>query len=310
MKDKHIIVLMGGPSKEAEVSRRTGQAIADALSGLGYKVSPLELEPATVVQDIQRLQGDVVFIAIHGKFGEDGAVQGLLEMAGIPYTGSGIMAQAVGMKKKISKDVFLGAHIPTAKSVSYNGAVMTSEQIIADIESKFQLPVVLKPATQGSSIGVTIVRDAKALAEGVAEALVYDPILVVEQFLGGKEFTVSILDGKALPVIEIRPHSGAYDYKSKYTTGATDYLVPAPIDEELTKKMQAIGEQVYRELQCAGTIRVDIMTDEAGEPFVLEYNTIPGMTATSLVPKAARAVGIEFPELCERILHSAGLGKF
>lgn len=310
MKDKHIIVLMGGPSKEAEVSRRTGQAIADALSGLGYKVSPLELNPLTLIQDIQRLQGDVVFIAIHGKFGEDGAVQGLLEMAGIPYTGCGIMAHAVGMNKKISKDVFLGAHIPTAKSVSYNGNVMTSEQIIADIEGKFKLPVVLKPATQGSSIGVTIVRDSKALAEGVAEALVYDPILVVEQFLGGSEFTVSILDGKALPVIEIRPHSGEYDYKSKYTTGATDYLVPAPIDEELTLKMQAIGEQVYRELQCAGTIRVDIMTDEAGEPFVLEYNTIPGMTATSLVPKAARAVGIEFPELCERILQSAGLGKF
>ncbi len=310
MKEKHIIVLMGGPSKEAEVSRRTGAAIADALKSLDYKVTPLEFEPSTVIEDIKRLNGDVVFIAIHGKFGEDGAVQGLLEIAGIPYTGSGIMAQAVGMNKKISKNVFMGAHIPTARSMSYNADQTSKEEIVAHIEANFDLPVVLKPATQGSSIGVTIVKDAKELASAVADAVAYDPILVVEQYLAGGEFTVSVLDGKALPVIEIRPHSGEYDYESKYTTGATDYLVPAPIDDALTKKMQAIGEQVYRELQCAGTIRVDIMTNEAGEPFVLEYNTIPGMTATSLVPKAARAVGIEFPELCEQILHSAGLGKF
>lgn len=310
MKEKHIIVLMGGPSKEAEVSRRTGEAIAEALKSLDYKVTALEFEPTTVIEDIKRLKGDVVFIAIHGKFGEDGAVQGLLEIAGIPYTGSGIMAQAVGMNKKISKAVFLGAQIPTARSISYDANKTPKEDIVEHIEEHFDLPVVLKPATQGSSIGVTIVRDARVLANAVAEAVAYDPILVVEQYLDGREFTVSVLDGKALPVIEIRPHSGEYDYESKYTTGATDYIVPAPIDEDLTARMQAIGEQVYNELQCAGTIRVDIMTNADGEPFVLEYNTIPGMTATSLVPKAARAVGIDFPELCEQILHSAGVGKF
>lgn len=310
MKEKHIIVLMGGPSKEAEVSRRTGEAIAEALKSLDYKVTALEFEPTTVIEDIKRLKGDVVFIAIHGKFGEDGAVQGLLEIAGIPYTGSGIMAQAVGMNKKISKAVFLGAQIPTARSISYDANKTPKEDIVEHIEEHFDLPVVLKPATQGSSIGVTIVRDARVLANAVAEAVAYDPILVVEQYLDGCEFTVSVLDGKALPVIEIRPHSGEYDYESKYTTGATDYIVPAPIDEDLTARMQAIGEQVYNELQCAGTIRVDIMTNAEGEPFVLEYNTIPGMTATSLVPKAARAVGIDFPELCEQILHSAGVGKF
>ncbi|MDY3974068.1 D-alanine--D-alanine ligase [uncultured Veillonella sp.] len=310
MKEKHIIVLMGGPSKEAEVSRRTGEAIAEALKSLDYKVTALEFEPTTVIEDIKRLKGDVVFIAIHGKFGEDGAVQGLLEIAGIPYTGSGIMAQAVGMNKKISKAVFLGAQIPTARSISYDANKTPKEDIVEHIEEHFDLPVVLKPATQGSSIGVTIVRDARVLANAVAEAVAYDPILVVEQYLDGREFTVSVLDGKALPVIEIRPHSGEYDYESKYTTGATDYIVPAPIDEDLTARMQAIGEQVYNELQCAGTIRVDIMTNAEGEPFVLEYNTIPGMTATSLVPKAARAVGIDFPELCEQILHSAGVGKF
>ena len=310
MKDKHIIVLMGGPSAEAEVSRRTGAAIAEALISKGYHVSTLELNPRTVLQDIENLKGDVVFNAIHGRYGEDGALQGALEMAEIPYTGSGIMAHSVGMNKKVSKDVFKGAHIPTAESISYNGNLQSKEDIIKDIESKFSLPVVLKPATQGSSIGVTIVKEQDQLAKAVTDALTYDPILVVEQFLNGREFTVSVLDGKALAIIEIRPHSGEYDYTSKYTAGATDYLVPAPISADMTKEMQAIGELVYREVQASGAIRVDVMTDDKDNMYVLEYNTIPGMTATSLVPKAAKEVGIDFPELCEKILLIAGYGKF
>ncbi|MDU3513765.1 MAG: D-alanine--D-alanine ligase [Veillonella sp.] len=310
MKDKHIIILMGGPSAEAEVSRRTGAAIAEALISKGYHVSTLELNPRTVLQDIENLKGDVVFNAIHGRYGEDGALQGALEMAEIPYTGSGIMAHSVGMNKKVSKDVFKGAHIPTAESISYNGNLQSKEDIIKDIESKFSLPVVLKPATQGSSIGVTIVKEEDQLAKAVTEALTYDPILVVEQYLNGREFTVSVLDGKALAIIEIRPHSGEYDYTSKYTAGATDYLVPAPISADMTKEMQAIGELVYREVQASGAIRVDVMTDDKDNMYVLEYNTIPGMTATSLVPKAAKEVGIDFPELCEKILLTAGYGKF
>ena len=310
MKDKHIIILMGGPSAEAEVSRRTGAAIAEALISKGYHVSTLELNPRTVLQDIENLKGDVVFNAIHGRYGEDGALQGALEMAEIPYTGSGIMAHSVGMNKKVSKDVFKGAHIPTAESISYNGNLQSKEDIIKDIESKFSLPVVLKPATQGSSIGVTIVKEEGQLAKAVTEALTYDPILVVEQYLNGREFTVSVLDGKALAIIEIRPHSGEYDYTSKYTAGATDYLVPAPISADMTKEMQAIGELVYREVQASGAIRVDVMTDDKDNMYVLEYNTIPGMTATSLVPKAAKEVGIDFPELCEKILLTAGYGKF
>ena len=158
----------------------------------------------------------------------------------------------------------------------------------------------MKSATQGSSIGVTIVRDEAQLEEAVTEALKYDPILVVEQFL----------DGKALSVIEIRPHSGEYDYKSKYTVGATEYLVPAPISAEMTAEMQRIGELVYREVQGSGVIRVDVMTDHADNMYVLEYNTVPGMTATSLVPKAAKEMGIDFPTLCEKILLTASIGKF
>ena len=310
MKDKQIIVLMGGPSKEAEVSRRTGAAIAEALVSKGYKAQTLELNPRTVLQDIDSLGGEVVFNAIHGRYGEDGALQGLLEMAEIPYTGSGIMAHAVGMNKKVSKDVFKGANIPTARSESYNGNLESAEAIIDHIRKEFTIPVVVKSATQGSSIGVTIVREESQLEVAVTEALKYDPILVVEQFLDGREFTVAVLDGEALSVIEIRPHSGEYDYKSKYTVGATEYLVPAPISDEMTAEMQRIGELVYREVQGSGVIRVDIMTDHADKMYVLEYNTVPGMTATSLVPKAANDMGIDFPTLCEKILLTASIGKF
>lgn len=310
MKDKQIIVLMGGPSEEAEVSRRTGTAIAEALVSKGYKAQTLELNPRTVLQDIDSLGGEVVFNAIHGRYGEDGALQGLLEMAEIPYTGSGIMAHAVGMNKKVSKDVFKGANIPTARSESYNGNLESAEAIIAHIRKEFTIPVVVKSATQGSSIGVTIVREEAQLEVAVTEALKYDPILVVEQFLDGREFTVAVLDGEALSVIEIRPHSGEYDYKSKYTVGATEYLVPAPISDEMTAEMQRIGELVYREVQGSGVIRVDIMTDHADKMYVLEYNTVPGMTATSLVPKAANDMGIDFPTLCEKILLTASIGKF
>lgn len=310
MKDRKIIVLMGGPSKEAEVSRRTGAAIAEALESKGYNAQTLELNPRTVLKDIESLGGEIVFNAIHGRYGEDGALQGLLEMAEIPYTGSGIMAHAVGMNKKVSKDVFKGANIPTATSESFNGNLESAEAIIGHIRKQFTIPVVVKSATQGSSIGVTIVRDEAQLEAAVTEALKYDPILVVEQFLDGREFTVSVFDGKALSVIEIRPHSGEYDYTSKYTVGATEYLVPAPISEEMTAEMQRIGELVYREVQGSGVIRVDIMTDHADNMYVLEYNTVPGMTATSLVPKAAKEMGIDFPTLCEKILLTASIGKF
>lgn len=310
MKDKKVIVLMGGPSKEAEVSRRTGTAIADALQSLGYHVETLELNVDTVIEDIKDLGGEVVFNAIHGKYGEDGALQGLLEMHGIPYTGSGIMAHAVGMNKKMSKFIFEGAHIPTAKFKSYDSHKLSHEHIKANIRGEFELPVVLKAASQGSSIGVIIVKEESKLDSSIDEILEIDHVLVAETFINGPEFTVGVLDGKALPVIEIRPHSGEYDYASKYTTGATDYLVPAPIPEITAEAMQSMAETVYRELQCDGVIRVDFMMSEKGELFVLEYNTVPGMTATSLVPKAAAAMGMDFPTLCETILRSAGIEKF
>lgn len=309
MKDKKIAVLLGGPSEEAEVSRRTGAAIAEALQGLGYEAEPLELDPSGLLTQLKDARYEVVFNAIHGKFGEDGSLSGLLEMAGIPYTGSGVMAHAVGMNKKISKAIFVASGIPTPKSKSYDLAHEDHNEVAKEIREQFSVPVVLKAANQGSSIGVIIVKDEEELAKSVEEISRIDSVMIVEEFIEGREFTVSVLNGKALPVIEIRPHSGEYDYASKYTANATDYLVPAPLDDIERQEMQRIGELVFKELQCAGVIRVDIMMDGTGRMFVLEYNTTPGMTATSLVPKAANATGMDFPTLCETILLSAGLGK-
>lgn len=310
MKQEKIIVLLGGPSTEAAISRKTGGAIANALQNGGYDAVTLEFNPQTVLEDIKKLNGTIVFNALHGKYGEDGAIQGFLEIAGIPYTGSGIMASAVGMNKKTFKDVLEGAKIATAKSLPFNSKVSSKAEICAKIRENFTFPVVVKAATQGSSIGVAIVKEDKDLDAAIDEVLKYDNILIAETYLAGKEFTVGVLDGKAMPVIMICPHSGNYDFESKYTVGATEYLVPAPIDNEMAVKMQKISEEVYQLLQCEGVARVDIMTDANNEPYVLEINTIPGMTETSLVPKSAKAMGMDFLTLCETILQSARINKW
>lgn len=305
-----VIVLVGGPSKEAEVSRRTGNAICNALIQKNYNAVLLELNPVTVLADIRALKGEVVFNALHGKFGEDGALQGVLEMAGIPYTGSGITSCAVSMNKKLSKEVFVGAEIPTAKSIAYDLVKQDKSEVLADIQSNFKGPVVLKAATQGSSLGVAIVKEDNQLKAALDEVSEFDHLIIAEQYLSGQEYTVGLLAGKAMPVIMIVPHSGAYDYTSKYTVGATDYLCPAPISAELTLKIQEISERVYQVLQCEGVARVDLMTDGQGNLFVLELNSMPGMTETSLVPKAAKAMGLPFPELCESMLLAARINKY
>ncbi len=309
MKDKKIIVIMGGPSKEAEVSRRTAGAICNALKSKGYDAETLELVPATVLEDIKRMKGDVVFNALHGKFGEDGALQGMLEIAGIPYTGSGIAACAVSMNKKISKHILESEGISTARTSYFDYRFITKEEVLVEVEGAFSYPVVVKAASQGSSIGVYIVQNKEELESALEDVKAYDTQFIVEQYLAGGEFTVGVLNGKALPVVKIEPHSGAYDYTSKYTVGATEYLCPAPISEELTAAMQELAERTYAAFSCDGVARVDVMTDSEGKPYVLELNSIPGMTETSLVPKEAKAMGMDFATLCETILKSAGLDK-
>lgn len=307
-KESKIVVLMGGPSTEAEVSRNTGSAITEALSSIGYSVTAMEYDPHHVVENLKSLDADVVFIALHGKYGEDGTIQSVLELARIPYTGSGVTSSAITMDKIMSSHLFKQAQLPMADSKAYflqDG----KEWVEKDILDRFSLPVVLKPACEGSTIGIEIVKNREDLAAALDRVFKVEPRILAEAYLEGDEFTVSVLDGKALPVIQICPHSGQYDYHSKYTKGATDYIVPAPISDELTREMSQLAERGYRMAECAGVVRFDFKTNGEGKPFILEANSIPGMTATSLVPKAAAAAGIDFPTLCEKILLEAGLDK-
>lgn len=307
-KESRIVVLMGGPSREAPVSRNTGTAIAEALASIGYQVISLEYDPHQVVEQLKAKKADAVFIALHGKYGEDGTIQSVLELARIPYTGSGVTSSAITMDKIMSSHFFKQAGLPMAFSKPYYLKEGKAE-VEKDIRESFSFPVVLKPACEGSTIGIEIVRNPEDLPEAIDRVFQVEPRVLAEAYLEGDEFTVSVMDGKALPVIQICPHSGQYDYHSKYTKGATDYIVPAPISKELTEEMSRLAEIGYRMAECSGVARFDFKTDAKGRPFLLEANSIPGMTATSLVPKAANAAGISFPQLCEKILLEAGLDK-
>lgn len=303
---KEIIgVVMGGPSAEREVSLNTGKAILEALQGLGFQAVGIDLDPTRFVDQLRENKVEVVFNAIHGLYGEDGKMQGLLDMLGIPYTGSGVLASSMGMDKCISKILFEAENIPTPsylRTRKTDDALLRTEAIL----EKFEPPFVVKPSTQGSTIGLSIVQDVSELDSALEKAFRYDSEVLVEEFIEGSELTVAILGEQdsviALPVIEIVPNSGVYDYHSKYTKGATEYFVPARISEEAAQATREVAIASFKVLGCSGVARVDVRLDPAENPFVLEVNTVPGMTATSLVPKAAAAAGITFPELCRRIL--------
>ena len=310
-KNQVVAVVMGGPSAEREVSLNTGAAIANALREYGYtNVVEIDLDPRNFGKQLAESKAEVVFNAVHGLYGEDGRLQTLLEIREMPYTGSGMIASVSCMDKVITKRMLRDAGISTPACLIVN---KKESGIKEKIMQRFSLPVVIKPASQGSSIGVEIVKEEKQLDEALANAFKYSRDILVEEFICGKELTVSMMqkDGEvvALPVIHIAPHSGMYDYHSKYTKGATEYICPADLDEETTKKVQEISKQAYEVLGCSGVARADVMLDEAGNGYVLEINTVPGMTATSLVPKAAAAAGISFPELCNIILQSASVNN-
>lgn len=310
-KNQVVAVVMGGPSAEREVSLNTGAAIANALREYGYtNVVEIDLDPRNFGKQLAESKAEVVFNAVHGLYGEDGRLQTLLEIREMPYTGSGMIASVSCMDKVITKRMLRDAGISTPACLIVN---KKESGIKEKIMQRFSLPVVIKPASQGSSIGVEIVKEENQLDEALANAFKYSRDILVEEFISGKELTVSMMqkDGEvvALPVIHIAPHSGMYDYHSKYTKGATEYICPADLDEETTKKVQEISKQAYEVLGCSGVARADVMLDEEGNGYVLEINTVPGMTATSLVPKAAAAAGISFPELCNIILQSASVNN-
>lgn len=302
---KKIVVVCGGPSTEAEVSRRTGKAIADALKSKDYNVELMELDPQTFAATIREKDCAIVFNAIHGKYGEDGLIQGTLDMLKIPYTGSDVLAAALTMDKVATKHFLNSANLSTPKFAVYREADRNNN-IAAEVEKNFGVPVVVKASAQGSSIGVTIVEDVSELDEAIDNAFTFGNEILVEEFIKGRELTVAVMgnedEAEALPVIEITTTTGRYDYKSKYTKGLSTHIVPAPLPDELTAEVQSLAIAAFKLCKCAGVARVDMMLSEDNVPYVIEINSVPGMTETSLVPDAARAAGIEFPELCEKIL--------
>lgn len=303
LKQKKIAVLMGGLSAEREVSLRTGKAVLAALQGAGYQAVGLDAGRDIALRLIEE-QVEVAFIALHGRYGEDGTIQGLLEMMQIPYTGSGVLASSLAMDKETTKKILLYHELPTPAFQVYRKG-----DVLGDFLKKCRhFPLVVKPAREGSTIGISIVRDEQGLAVGLQDALQHDDHVLVEDFIQGMEITVGVLAGEALPIIQIAPKGGFYDYHAKYTAGQTEYILPAPLDSALYHRVQQVARDVYRVLGCSGAARIDFMVREK-EFYCLEANTIPGMTETSLLPKAAQQAGLDFAELTQRILEDAGLGK-
>lgn len=304
MKDKKIAVLYGGRSSEREVSLRSGAAIHQALVGLGYDAGLLDVG-LDVAERLRAMKAEVAFIGLHGRYGEDGCIQGLLESMGIPYTGSGVLASALGMDKVATKQVFKMRGIPTADYVAVRPEAARD---LRPEDLPFGLPCVVKPGAEGSSVGVHIVKTADQFAAACADAAQYKGDILIERYHKGREVQCAVLDDVALGVIEIRPATEFYDYTAKYNSGGTtQYLYPAPLEPALYQKVMDVTVEAHRALGCAGATRTDLILMEDGEVVVLETNTLPGMTEASLLPKIAAGVGIDFPALCERLLLGASL---
>ena len=294
-----VAVLFGGRSAEREVSLKSGAAVLAALQRSG--VDAHGFDPA--VRELQSLRGegyDRVFIALHGRFGEDGTVQGALELMGIPYTGSGVMASALAMDKWRSKLVWQAAGLPIP---AYE--LLAADSDFEAVAQRLGLPLFVKPANEGSSVGITKVKRASELRAAYQEAAKHDKLVIVEQYIGGGEYTAAILNGQALPVIKIEPANEFYDYEAKYLRDDTRYLCPCGLAPEKEKEMQHLAQRAFALVGGVGWGRVDFLLDEAGKPYLLEINTSPGMTDHSLVPMAARQAGMSFEQLVLKILETA-----
>ncbi|HEX4266050.1 MAG TPA: D-alanine--D-alanine ligase [Verrucomicrobiae bacterium] len=291
----NIVVMLGGPSAEREVSLRSGGGVANALRSLGHQVS--EVDPKDGTFSLPK-KTDVVFLALHGTYGEDGVIQQELEKLGVPYTGCDSEASRIAFDKVLTKQRCIEAGIPTAKFI-----VVESEK--TPWPMGWQPPVVVKPVRQGSSVGLQFVERVADWSEALREAFRYDSQLLAEEKIIGRETTVGILADQALPVVEVRPKSGSYDYRNKYTAGNTDYFCPADFDAATTRAIQQAALGAFRAVGGRDYSRVDVMVRATGEPIVLEVNTLPGMTETSLLPKAAAAAGIGYAQLCQKMIDLA-----
>jgi D-alanine-D-alanine ligase len=298
---KKIGVLLGGLSAEREVSLKTGGAIFESLKRQHFQVVEIDVD-RDVCRRLQAEGIEVAFLALHGRYGEDGTIQGMLEFLEIPYTGPGVMASSVAMNKLATKRMLESDGIPTPAYVTAAG------KTVSVVEPQPGYPLVVKPVCEGSSLGISIVRGEAELQAAQEKAFSYDAQILLERFIPGREITAAVLEGQPLPLIEIQPLSGFYDFQAKYTPGATNYLVPAPLSEPVARMIQDLAVQSCRVVGCmSGAVRVDFRLDEDDQPLVIEINTIPGMTATSLLPKAARSAGIDFDSLIMTILGGASL---
>ena len=297
-----VAVLTGGASGERPVSLKSGAAIAAALRGLGMRVLEFDL-PTPDVSEVARSEADVAFIAIHGGFGEDGRLQRALEEAGVPYTGSGPYASAQAMDKLQAKVAFASCDVPTP---AYRAARADAPPgVILSLADALGFPVVIKPRSEGSSLGVTFHKCANSLIDGLNAALKFGRVALMERAVIGRELTVGILGGTPLPIVEIRPKRGMFDYEAKYSDPSTEYVVNPGLPKAVADRVQETALKAHRALECGYLSRVDVMVDAGGAPFVLEVNTVPGMTERSLLPKAAAAAGIPFAELCRFIVDAA-----
>jgi D-alanine-D-alanine ligase len=302
-----IAVLRGGKSAERDVSLRSGAQVEKALRGRGHDVTGVDVDLST--WDVLRDGGfDCVFNALHGRFGEDGTVQGMLELLGLPYTGSGILASALCMDKARSNSIMAGAglHIPSFEELEIKQGV--ASELVERLVSTYGLPLVVKPVREGSTIGLTIAHDADQVASGLVLAARYDRRVLIQKFASGTEITVGVLatpELQVLPTLEIVSDNPVYDYDAKYTAGKSHHIIPARIPEPAQRAAMEAAGRAFKELGCAGMARVDIIVDAHETPWILEVNTVPGLTEVSLLPDAARAAGIAFDELCQRLVDHA-----
>lgn len=300
-----IGVLMGGTSTEREISLKSGKTVYETLKNSGFDVIALDITTDDAGQAKRLIKSqkiDCAFIALHGRFGEDGQIQELLDNIGIPYTGSGVMASRLAMDKIASRKIFAdnGLMVPRCEVLDKSSAEKNYS-----LHIDLALPLVIKPVTHGSSIGLSIVDRREDLAKAIDLAFAYDTRVIVEEYIQGRELTVGILDEQALPVIEIMPKNRFFDYQAKYQSGMTDYVVPAMLEEDIARGVREVGLSAHKLLGCFGCSRADIILNQDNIPFVLEVNTIPGFTATSLLPKAAKIVGIKFNQLCLKLIELA-----
>ena len=297
-----VAVLLGGKSAEREVSLKSGSMVLAALRKKGIDAHPFDPKDRDL-QDLIRESFKRVFIALHGRFGEDGTVQGVLEWLGIPYTGSGVLASALAMDKLRTKRLWAAEGLPTAPY-----EVLAKESNLNAVAKRLGVPLFVKPASEGSSVGMSKVHKAADLEEAYALAVNYDPVVLAEKFVDGPELTVAIVGERVLPIIRIETPREFYDYEAKYIANDTRYLIPCGVVEKKEKELQALCLKAFRALGCRGWGRVDLMLDKRGKPYLLEINTSPGMTDHSLVPMAARAVGISYEDLCVKVLGLAHVG--